>query len=128
MVRAGALAEPSPHIAALGHAASLDQVRIAEAQASRVAWPRAPLMKWERGRVPPEWKAPWLMRSRIDARGRPKRGARHPVNALLNAAFSVTAGRLATYLVAAGFAPAIGFLHADKRGRWSLAWDCIEPL
>ena len=42
--------------------------------------------------------------------------------------FAVTAGRLAAYLAASGFAPAIGFLHADKRGRWSLAWDAIEPL
>jgi hypothetical protein len=46
---------------------------------------------------------------------------------MLNAAFSVTAGRLTAYLSAAGFAPAIGFLHADKRGRYSLAWDTIEP-
>jgi CRISPR-associated protein Cas1 len=66
------------------------------------------------------------MRTRLDAKG--KRGARHPVNAMLNAAFAVTAGRLAAYLSATGFAPVIGFLHADKRGRWSLAWDAIEVL
>jgi CRISP-associated protein Cas1 len=66
------------------------------------------------------------MRSRLDAKG--KRGARHPVNAMLNAAFSVTAGRLAAYLAGAGLSPAIGFLHADKIGRWSLAYDAIEPL
>jgi hypothetical protein len=47
---------------------------------------------------------------------------------MLNAAFAVTAGRLAAYIAAAGLSPAIGFLHADKAGRWSLAWDAIEPL
>src|ERR1700733_2665545 len=50
------------------------------------------------------------------------------MNAMLNAVFSVTAGRLAAALQAAGAHPAVGFLHADKRGRWSLAWDAIEPL
>ena len=100
--------------------ATLDQVRIVEAQASRVTWPDPPRLKWERGPIPADLAAPWLMRTRLDAKG--KRGARHPVNAMLNAAFAVTAGRLAAYLAASGHAPAIGFLHADKRGRWSLAW------
>jgi CRISPR/Cas system-associated endonuclease Cas1 len=50
-----------------------------------------------------------------------KRYATHPVNAMLNAVFSVTAGRLVAVLQAAGTHPAIGFLHADKAGRWSLA-------
>ena len=47
---------------------------------------------------------------------------------MLNAAFSITAGRLAAQLVAQGAHPALGFLHADKPGRWSLAYDAIEPL
>jgi len=66
------------------------------------------------------------MRTRLDAKG--NRGARHPFNAMLNAAFSVTAGRLAAYIMGAGLSPAIGFLHSDKVERWSLAWDAIEPL
>ena len=61
--------------------------------------------------------------------GRAERSSRvTPINALLNAAFSVTAGRLAAQLVAQGAHPALGFLHADKPGRWSLAYDAIEPL
>ena len=126
MADAGALAAHGRYLGALARAATLDQVRIVEAQASRVAWPDPPRLKWERGPIPADLAAPWLMRTRLDAKG--KRGARHPVNAMLNAAFAVTAGRLAAYLAASGFAPAIGFLHADKRGRWSLAWDAIEPL
>ena len=56
------------------------------------------------------------------------RHAVNPVNALLNVAFSVTTGRLAAYLAARGASPAIGFLHSDKPGRWSLVYDVIEPL
>jgi CRISPR/Cas system-associated endonuclease Cas1 len=113
-------------MSALDRAAYIDQVRNIEAQASRVAWPNPPALQWEKGPVPPDWKIAWIMRTRLDAKG--KRGARHPVNALLNSAFAVTAGRLVGHLAAAGLSPAIGFLHVDKRGRWSLAWDAIEPL
>jgi CRISPR-associated protein Cas1 len=126
MRRVGALAEDRPFLSTLTRVATLDQVRNVEAQASRLAWPDPPALRWEGGSVPPDWKAPWLMRTRLDAKG--KRGARHPVNAMLNAAFAVTAGRLAAYLSGVGLSPAIGFLHADKTGRWSLAWDAIEPL
>jgi CRISPR-associated endonuclease Cas1 len=124
--QAGAIASSEQFISSLHRAPSLDQIRNVEAQASRVAWPNAPALRWEAGPVPADWRAPWLMRTRLDAKG--KRGARHPLNAMLNAAFAVTAGRLAAYIAAAGLSPAIGFLHADKPGRWSLAWDAIEPL
>ena len=102
---------------------------IAEAQAARVSWgDSAPKLQWRAGspRVPPAWKQPMLARQRLDLHV--KRYATHPINAMLNAVFSVTAGRLAAALQAAGAHPAIGFLHADKPGRWSLAWDAIEPL
>lgn len=134
MQKAGAIADARPYLITLMSAPGVVGVRIAEAQASRAAWPDGATLRWEAGAVPPEWKAPWLMRSRLDARtkwgesARVKRHARHPINAMLNAAFAVTAGRLAAYLAALGLAPAIGFLHADKPGRQSLAWDAIEPL
>jgi hypothetical protein len=54
--------------------------------------------------------------------------ASHPINAMLNYAYVVEAGRLARALTAAGFALTIGFLHNDKHGRNSLVWDAIEPL
>ena len=128
MRRAGALADVAPFITALASALTVEAVRVVEAQSSRVAWGAPIALKWERGPVPLDYAASWLMRSRIDAKGRVKRGARHPINSMLNAAFSVTAARLTAYLMALGLAPAIGFLHNDKRGRWSLAWDAIEPL
>jgi CRISPR-associated protein Cas1 len=148
LIRAQAMADPLPiaraivatkieamrHAGALARAEqftpmaamSLDQIRLIEAQASRAAWPHTPALQWDKGPIPIDWRSPWLMRARLDAKG--KRGARHPVNAMLNAAFAVTAGRLAAYLAGMGLTPVIGFLHADKRGRWSLAWDAVEVL
>jgi CRISP-associated protein Cas1 len=127
MRRAGALgAEEEKYRVMLDQASNLAAIRIVEAQAARVAWPDPPRLKWERGPIPADLAAPWLMRTRLDAKGR--RGARHPVNAMLNAAFAVAAGRLTAYLAGTGFAPAIGYLHMDKRGRHSLAWDAIEVL
>jgi len=129
--RAGALArnEAMKFIDTAARAATVQEAMIAEAQAARVSWgDSAPELRWRAGspRIPPAWKQPVLARQRADLRV--KHHATHPVNAMLNAVFSVTAGRLVAALVAAGAHPAIGFLHVDRPGRWSLAWDAIEPL
>jgi hypothetical protein len=42
----GSLTNPAPYMSALGRAATLDQVRIVEAQSARTAWPNPPLIKW----------------------------------------------------------------------------------
>jgi CRISP-associated protein Cas1 len=131
-VRVSALArnEAMRFIDAAARAATVQEAMMVEAQAARVSWgdSASPKLQWRAGspRVPPAWKEPMLARQRADFRV--KRYATHPVNAMLNAVFSVTAGRLAATLQAAGAHPAIGFLHADKPGRWSLAWDAIELL
>ena len=56
------------------------------------------------------------------------RHASHPINAMLNYAYVVEAGRLARVLTALGLALQIGFLHSDRKGRNSLVRDAIEPL
>jgi CRISPR-associated protein Cas1 len=56
------------------------------------------------------------------------KNASHPINAMLNYAYVVEAGRIAKALAARGLALQIGFLHSDKTGRNSLVWDAIEPL
>jgi CRISPR-associated protein Cas1 len=56
------------------------------------------------------------------------KNASHPINAMLNYAYVVEAGRIAKALAARGLALQIGYLHSDKTGRNSLVWDCIEPL
>lgn len=99
-----------------------------EALAARMAWPSIPPIQWRPGGppLPPAWKLPYSARGRYKA-GSP-RHASHPVNAMLNAAFAVTAGRLTAYLAAQGLCVSIGFLHSDKANRHSLTYDAIEPL
>jgi CRISP-associated protein Cas1 len=130
LLRAGAIVKDRANGFAQGLACarSVRDVMIVEAQAARVAWPNVPTLNWRVGspRVLASWKLPYSTRRRMA--GPSARRASHPINALLNAAFSITAGRLAAQLVAQGAHPALGFLHADKPGRWSLAYDAIEPL
>jgi CRISP-associated protein Cas1 len=129
-VRVGALSNElaTPFLGNTAAARSVRAVMVQEAQAARVVWPNVPLIRWRVGspRVPASWKLPYSLRRRAD--GISPRNATHPVNALLNVALSVAAGRITAQLAACGFAPAIGFLHSDKAGRWSLAYDAIEPL
>jgi CRISP-associated protein Cas1 len=129
-VRVGAIAKDRSKGFAqdLECAHSVRDLMIVEAQAARVVWPNVPTLNWRVGspRVLASWKLPYSTRRRMA--GPSARRASHPINAMLNAAFSVTAGRLAAQLVAQGAHPALGFLHADKPGRWSLAYDAIEPL
>jgi CRISP-associated protein Cas1 len=78
----------------LASARSVRDVMIVEAQAARVVWADVPLISWRAGspRVPASWKLPYSTRRRMV--GPSARRASHPINAMLNAAFSVTAGRL----------------------------------
>jgi hypothetical protein len=46
----------------------------------------------------------------------------------LNRSYAVVAGRLSVELFARGAQLAIGYLHADKPGRFSLAYDALELL
>ena len=129
-VRVGAMVKDRANgfIQDLACARSVREVMIVEAQAARVVWLNVPMLSWRVGtpRVLASWKLPYSTRRRMA--GPSARRASHPINAMLNAAFSITAGRLAAQLVAQGAHPALGFLHADKPGRWSLAYDAIEPL
>ena len=54
------------------------------------------------------------------------RHATHPVNAILNYAYSVAAAQLTRSLIAFGFDSTAGFLHADAQGRHSLTYDALE--
>lgn len=56
------------------------------------------------------------------------RHAMHPVNTILNYAYSVVAAEVTRAVQAAGFDSAAGFLHADAEGRHSLTYDVMELL
>ncbi len=60
--------------------------------------------------------------------GRVKRGAKDPVNALLNLGYSILLRRVFTAILFAGLDPYAGFLHSDRSGRPSLALDLMEEF
>jgi len=110
----------------IGVARTVDELLQWEAQAGVDYWQRwqFPLRYHPRG-----WPASWCEFNNRGGRlsGSPQH-ATHPVNAMLNYAYSIVAGMCVRSLYAAGFDPALGFLHADSDGRWSLAYDLMELL
>jgi len=60
--------------------------------------------------------------------GRVKRGAKDPVNALLNLGYSILLRKVFTAILFAGLDPYAGFLHSDRSGRPSLALDLMEEF
>lgn len=60
-------------------------------------------------------------------RTRNRRPPRDPVNAALSLAYTLATFEAARLAAAAGFDPAIGFLHAVAPGRPALACDLVEP-
>lgn len=58
---------------------------------------------------------------------RSKRPPRDPFNALLSFLYTLLTAEAADALAATGLDPALGFLHAYRAGRASLACDLIEP-
>ncbi len=123
---ANAIAEWLP---ALDTANSVPQLITIEAHAAMAYW-RAfrdvGLRETKDGNLPRSW-----LRFTNRQKGAQFLGAKHashPINAMLNYAYVVEAGRLAKALAARGLALPIGFLHSDKKGRNSLVWDAIEPL
>lgn len=60
--------------------------------------------------------------------GRSRRPPRDRVNAMLSLFYSVLARDCASALLGVGLDPSVGFMHADRPGRDSLALDCMEEL
>jgi len=60
--------------------------------------------------------------------GRNRRPPRDPVNAMLSFLYSVVGQDISAALQGVGLDPQVGFLHADRPGRDSLAQDLLEEL
>ena len=121
--------EAARFIARANQARTVDEVMQAEAHAAKANFAHAPIeLHWRPGGppIPPAWKR-YVTRTRMINEHSPRR-ATHPINALLNLAATIAAGRLTAQLAARGACLSIGFLHADKPGRFSLTYDAIEPL
>ena len=60
--------------------------------------------------------------------GREKRGARDPVNSLLNLGYAILFRRIFKAVLLNGLDPYAGFLHSDRSGRASLVLDLMEEF
>ena len=79
--------------------------------------------------APPAWKRFESRASgRWHASKRTNRHASTPANAMLNYAYAATLNRIIRELIAHDLDPAFGFLHCQKNGRASLAYDALEII
>lgn len=69
-----------------------------------------------------------LVPAEVDFEGREKRGAKDPVNMLLNYGYGILYSRIWSAIELAGLDPFAGFLHADRSGKPSLILDLIEEF
>jgi CRISPR-associated protein Cas1 len=108
---------------------SVAEIMIVESRAAASYWRTfrdAGLRERKNGNLPRSWLR-FAQRNK-GAAFLGNQHASHPINAMLNYAYIVEAGRLAKALAANGLCLSIGFLHSDKKGRNSLVWDAIESL
>lgn len=77
--------------------------------------------------IPDGWQT-YTGRSSLATGVKPEnRSASHPINAMLNYAYSVKTAKMQIQAVADGYDPTIGIMHNGKRGNAALILDLIEP-
>ncbi|MBI4753849.1 MAG: CRISPR-associated endonuclease Cas1 [Betaproteobacteria bacterium] len=81
--------------------------------AGAAAW-----FRWLGGALPSRWRF----------QGRNRRPPRDPVNALLSLGYTLLEAEMRAAVQAAGFDPALGFLHDIAPARAALVLDLMEPL
>jgi CRISPR-associated endonuclease Cas1 len=126
LIEARAIEEQIPR---LDNAASIPQIVMIEAHSAACYWRafrQMGLREEKGGNLPRSWLR-FAQRNK-GAQFLGNQHAQHPINAMLNYAYVVEAGRLAKSLAARGLVLPIAFLHGDKQGRNSLVWDALEPL
>jgi CRISPR-associated endonuclease Cas1 len=110
-------------------AATITDLHLAEARAASLYFQRFNselIFHYKSNGWPDTWKN-WP--GRLSPLGGPSpRNALHPINAILNCAYSVAAAQLTRALAAAGLDPAAGYLHQPKDQRTSLSYDALELL
>jgi CRISPR-associated endonuclease Cas1 len=124
----------SAHLARLERARIVDDAIAVEAVATAAYWRgrRGFEMRF-RDEVPPSWQFFIARATKAQLRHSPRfqasnRHATTPLGALLNYGYAVALAQVVRAIVGLGLDPAFGFLHSDKIGRVSFAYDCLEPL
>jgi len=78
-------------------------------------------------RIPPHWSR-YEGRRSVLASAASNRKAERPVNAMLNYLYSLVEAEAILACKAVGLDPGLGIVHADAKGRQSLALDLMEPV
>jgi CRISPR-associated endonuclease Cas1 len=120
---------------AIEGAETIDELRQLEASAAALyfgAWlGRAECVPTfatkDRRRIPPHWSR-FEGRRSVLASAASNRKAERPVNALLNYLYSLVEAEAILACQAVGLDPGLGIVHADAKGRQSLALDLMEPV
>ena len=81
----------------------------------------------DRRRIPPHWSR-YEGRRSVLASAASNRKAERPVNAMLNYLYSLVEAEAILACQAVGLDPGLGIVHADAKGRQSLALDLMEPV
>jgi CRISPR-associated protein Cas1 len=108
----------------------VSELRLLEAR-SAVAYFRAwyaTSLLWRtsvRHPIPDEWRTVGPRFTRVYATG--SCNASHPVNAILNYTYAVLQSQVQIRLVAEGYDPMLGVMHADRDGAPAFVFDMMEP-
>jgi hypothetical protein len=78
-------------------------------------------------RIPPHWSR-YEGRRSVLASAASNRKAERPVNAMLNYLYSLVEAEAILACQTVGLDPGLGIVHADAKGRQSLALDVMEPV
>ncbi len=122
-------------VLAIEEAGTIDEVRQLEASAASLyfgSWAGRPetaphFAPADRRRIPPHWTR-YEGRRSVLASSASNRKAERPVNALLNYCYALVEAEAVLACQAVGLDPGLGIVHADMRGRCSLALDLMEAV
>jgi CRISPR-associated endonuclease Cas1 len=116
-------------------AATIEELRQLEASAAALyfgSWSGRPecapsFASRDRPRIPPHWSR-YEGRRSVLASAASNRKAERPVNALLNYVYSLVEAQAILACQAVELDCGLGIVHADAKGRQSLALDIMEPV
>jgi CRISPR-associated endonuclease Cas1 len=115
---------------ATGSTAEIEDLEAWAARDYFATWSGRVSIPWRPGdhqRIPSNWLTYPGRTSTMSGRAH-KRLAFDPVNAMLNYAYTIGYAECRTACIMHGLHPALGFMHADRQARDSLALDILETV